>query len=275
MLVFASICPHPPILVPEIGGPEVNKIKKTKKAMEDLAEILARKNPETLIFISPHGLIIPSRINICGVEKLKGNLGYFGAYEVEFDYKNDLELATFIDQQANKEGIQTLLYDTGGDSYELDHGIMVPLYFLRKKLKGKIKLVPIAYSLQDRNTHFRFGQIISSLITHNSLLNRIAIIASGDLSHRLIPSAPAGYSPLGQKFDKKLIELIKNNNIKGILEMDENFVEEAGECGYRSILILLGLLDSLKYKPNVLSYEGPFGVGYLVANFEIKLKSQK
>ncbi|MBC7194507.1 MAG: AmmeMemoRadiSam system protein A, partial [Caldisericia bacterium] len=44
--------------------------------------------------------------------------------------------------------------------------------------------------------------------------------------------------------------------------------EEAGECGYRSILTLLTLMPFEKYKAEVLSYEGPFGVGYLVAVVE-------
>lgn len=46
---------------------------------------------------------------------------------------------------------------------------------------------------------------------------------------------------------------------------------EAGECGLRSFSFLLGILEESKinWKPEVLSYEGPFGVGYLVANFRL------
>ena len=50
---------------------------------------------------------------------------------------------------------------------------------------------------------------------------------------------------------------------------DEDFVDDAGECGYRSILILMGILDGLNIKPRILSYEGPFGVGYLVADYKL------
>ena len=59
-------------------------------------------------------------------------------------------------------------------------------------------------------------------------------------------------------------------DIKGILNLDLDFVEAAGECGLRSILILLGALDGLNWKPEILSYEAPFGVGYLVTNIKFE-----
>jgi len=97
----------------------------------------------------------------------------------------------------------------------------------------------------------------------------IGLIASGDLSHRL-PNAGSNANPFGQEFDEKLIEALKNRKTREVLSFDEELVEEASECGYRSILILLGALSGKKYKTEVLSYEAPFGVGYLVANFQFK-----
>ena len=94
-------------------------------------------------------------------------------------------------------------------------------------------------------------------------------MASGDLSHRLTKDAPAGYSAKGKEFDQKLISLLKAHNIQDILNLDSSLVEEAGECGFRSILIILGILNQLDCKFDALSYEGPFGVGYLTANFKI------
>jgi hypothetical protein len=36
-----------------------------------------------------------------------------------------------------------------------------------------------------------------------------------------------------------------------------------------SILILLGILDEVKHEPQLLSYEYPFGVGYLTMEFKL------
>lgn len=130
----------------------------------------------------------------------------------------------------------------------------------------KIKIVPIGYSMLDYKTHYEFGRQLQEDMINDT--KRIAIIASGDLSHRLTPDAPAGYSHWAKKFDETIVKKIQKKDVKGILNLDSDFVEEAGECGLRSLIILLGILNSMNYKPEVYSYEGPFGVGYLTVNFK-------
>lgn len=266
MLSFAALTPHPPIIIPEIGGEETKKVSSTIAAMEKLASDLKKSDPDTIIIISPHGMIYPDRINICGMGRLQGGLEQFGVSNINFKLQNDLELAETLAREAEKNGIQTLLYDNGNSVFELDHGTIVPLYFLLKKIMD-VKILPIAYSFQDKGLLFAFGEIIAEL--SKKIDKRIALIASGDLSHRLIQTAPAGYSESGKEFDKLLLNYLKDKDTQGILEMDDEFIEEAGECGYRSILILLGAIDKTNWQPEILSYEGPFGVGYGVVNFKL------
>jgi len=267
MIVFSAITPHPPIIIPEVGKGETKKVKKTISAMEKLAKDLEEAEPDTIIVITPHGLVYPNQMNICGMEKLIGDFSTFGAPEPRMSFKNDLLLADKLDRAGRKNGVKTILYHNGDRELVLDYGVLVPLYFLTQGLT-EIEVLPIAYSYQSRAEHFSFGEIIAE--TCGKSKKRIAIIASGDLSHRLIPSAPAGYNASGKQFDKLLMNYLKEKDIQGILEMDEGFVEEAGECAYRSILILLGTIEKLDWQPEILSYEGPFGVGYLVANLKIK-----
>ncbi len=271
-LVFAGISPHPPILLPEIGGADSKKVKKTADALLELADKLNNAEPETIIIISPHGLVYPDRMNVCGMKNLAGDFSQFGHPELKFKFQNDLGLAEQIDETANSEGIETLLYDNSNNenTYELDHGTLVPLYFLQQKLDSKVMILPIAYSQQERAQHFAFGQIIADVCKKSK--SRIAIIASGDLSHRLFPQNFLKDKSAGKKFDKKIVELIEKDDVQKILELDEDFIEEAGECGYRSILIILGAIEKLNYKPKIISYEGPFGVGYLVSDFQILTK---
>lgn len=266
MLAFAALAPHPPIIIPEIGKEETKKVSSTIKAMRKLARALKKSNPDTIIVISPHGLIYPDRINICGMERLVGGLSQFGDESLKLELTNDLKLAETISKKAENNGIQTILYDNGEAKYELDHGAVVPLYFLLKKLGEDVKLLPIVYSFQDKELLFAFGETIFEVAKKSK--KKIALIASGDLSHRLIQTAPAGYNKAGKEFDKLLLDYIKEKDVQGILEMDDDFVEEAGECGYRSFLILLGAINKLDFNPKILSYEGPFGVGYAVVNFK-------
>ena len=89
-------------------------------------------------------------------------------------------------------------------------------------------------------------------------------LASADLS-TAIRTAPAGYHPDGVRFDNILVDKVRTGNLQGLLEIDPALAERAGECGWRSIMMLTGALDGYEITPKVLSYEGPFGVGYLVA----------
>jgi len=265
MICFASICPHPPIIIPTIGGSELPKVKKTIEAMRKLAGVFAAAKPETVIIVSPHGPVQTDKMTITISENLSGNFGQFGDFETQMNFKNDPVLTKEIKKSAQIAGIPVDLIDLP----QLDHGALVPLCFLTKNYP-QVKLTPIAFSFLDYQTHFKFGQILSKLLATSD--KRFAIIASGDLSHRVTPDAPAGFSPRGKEFDEKLVELLKTGNVQGILNLDKDLIEEAGECGLRSIIILLGVLDGCQLSNancQLLSYEAPFGVGYLVAKYSL------
>ncbi len=266
MLVFASFCPHAPILIPEIGKGETKKVKNTIKALEILSKDIEIKEPETIVVISPHALVYPDRINIIITPKLAGDFAQFNHDELKFEFKNDLELIEKITEICEKENFPLVFTDNREVYFELDHGTLVPLYFLTKNFKPNI--ISLAYSYQEREKLFDFGKFLFRAI--QSVERPVALIGSGDLSHRLIFTAPAGFSAVGKEFDQKIIEYLKSNQVEKILEMDEDFIEEAGECGYRSLIILLGALSSISYQIKVLSYEGPFGVGYAVVKFDLK-----
>lgn len=152
-----------------------------------------------------------------------------------------------------------------------DWGFNVPLYFLAPNYTGKIKQYLIG--LESPAFYFEEGKKIykSEIRNQKSETNsKVALIASGDLSHCLKAEGPYGFHPDGPKFDKTLIESLKKRDVNTILKLDEMF-PEAGECGLRSFCFILGILEGarLKWEAEILSYEGPFGVGYLVANFKI------
>jgi aromatic ring-opening dioxygenase LigB subunit len=142
-------------------------------------------------------------------------------------------------------------------------GFNVPLSFLAKDFRGEIKRYltsaesPLSYFEEGKRYRLEGKK-------------KIAMIASGDLSHCLKEDGPYGFNPQGPAYDKDLISCLKKKDIKKILKLEEKY-PEAGECGLRSFCFMLGVLESLKtdYQPEILSYEGPFGVGYLVADFKL------
>ncbi len=260
-LIFGAIAPHPPILIPAIGQENLESIKKTKEALEELEQELYHAKPDTVIIISPHGQLMDEAFTMNHSPVLKGNFKAFGDLETKLEFKNNLGLAYKI-----RESVETKIPLILTSDEELDHGTLVPLHYLTQHLK-EVSIIPLGFSMLERQAHFQFGQEIRKVLNHSN--ERVAVIASGDLSHRLTQDAPAGYSAKGKKFDETLIKLLKEKKIDEILSLDKSLIEEAGECGYRSILILLGIFGQLNYKFKILSYEGPFGVGYLVANMVI------
>jgi len=155
-----------------------------------------------------------------------------------------------------------------------DWGFNVPLFFLAKDFKGEIKTYLIG--VESPPFYFEQGKKLYQKIdtgqTRVRNSKKVAVIASGDLSHCLKEEGPYSFHPDGPKFDKDLTEALKKKDIEKILKLDDKY-PEAGECGLRSFCFLLGILEESKidYQPEILSYEGPFGVGYLVANFKLKL----
>ena len=147
-----------------------------------------------------------------------------------------------------------------------DWGFNVPLFFLAKDFKGEIKTYLIG--LEEPEFCFNEGKRIYKDLDKNK---KYALIASGDLSHCLKEDGPYGFQPDGPKLDKELIESLKKKDIESILKLDKEY-PEAGECGLRPLCFILGILEAsgVNWQPEILSYEGPFGVGYLVANINLK-----
>ena len=264
MLSYGAILPHPPVLIPDIGKDNLGKISQTEAAMKKLEQELYAAKPASLVIISPHGQVLNDAFNINLSADYSVNFKEFGDFTIESKFKSDfMSIQEIRASDETQKAVPIVLTS----QQELDHGFGVPLYYLTQHLKD-IQLIPITYSALDLQQHFNFGQFLYRQLA--KINKRFAIVASGDLSHKLTNDAPAGFSKKGAEFDKKLVELIKKIDANGIIGLDQKLCDEAGQCGLRSIAVLLGIIKQLNVEPEVLSYEGPFGVGYLVANFKFK-----
>ncbi|MDD3652743.1 MAG: AmmeMemoRadiSam system protein A [Desulfotomaculaceae bacterium] len=269
-VVYCGVCPHPPIAVPEVGQAEANKVIDTQKAYLEMGRRIKESSAETVVIISPHAPVFRDVVGINGLSVLKGDLGNFQAGQVAFELNNDQLLVAEIQHQAQTLGLDVIKLGKAMErqydlNLRLDHGVTVPLYFFQ--LAGvELPLVHVSMSVAPPEKLYLFGLAVRKAA--ESLQRKVAVLASGDLSHGLIRSAPSGYRPRGKEFDASIIKLLAGPDIAGVLNMDQNMVQQAGECGYRSIVMMLGALDGYEVKTDILSYEGPFGVGYLVASLE-------
>lgn len=261
-LVFAAITPHPPLLIPSIGKESIKKIEKTKIALEQMEKDLYITHPEVLIIISPHGSYFDDAFTLNVNTHFETDLREFGDLTTKTKFHGETHLAALIREGTKKESLPTAMIS----EQHLDHGSSVPLTYLTNHLKN-IKIIQIGFCDLNWKTHIAFGSMIADKIAETN--KRVAVIASGDLSHALISDAPAGYNPAGPEFDRKIQELLETKNLSGMLQLDKQFVTDASECGFRSFLILMGILQGVHYTYKSYSYEAPFGVGYLTANFSL------
>ncbi len=251
---MAALMPHPPIIIPEIGGSRLKDVKQTVSGVKELAGEIKDKNPDLLITISPHGPVFRDGISVLKEERITGNFGDFGNREINFKENSNLRFIEKLQKKAEENNI-----DIFTNTNRLDHGVMVPLYYL-KKAGLDADLVSLTMGLLDYATLYEFGAIINQIVEETG--HKAVVIASGDLSHRLSAGAPAGYNPRGEEFDKKIIKYLENKQFQKILNIDPLLIKKAGECGLRPIIIMLGSIRHLEVKVDVKSYEGPFGVGY-------------
>ncbi len=268
-VALCALAPHPPLLVPAVGSRDLGAVRATVDAMGRLGAAVKEAAPDVIVIVSPHAPLFEDVIAILADDPLSGDFSDFMAPEAAYSFRNDLDLARKISSHARKMGIETALLDSGSKrayrvQAELDHGVLVPMHYLAEA-GVDAPLVVMGMALLPREKLYSFGRAIAEAA--RDLGRRAAVIASGDLSHRLARGAPAGHDPAGRQFDERLVELMRAGDVEGVLGLDSWLVEAAGECGYRSLLMALGSLDEYAFEPEVLSYEGPFGVGYAVAIF--------
>ena len=270
MAIIAGIMvPHPPLIIPDVGRGQQVRIKDTVEAYHQAARLAAASKPDTIVVLSPHAVMYADYFHISPGTGAKGDFGQFlapqEAVEVEYDteFVNELcDLADDIDFPMGKEGER---------DRELDHGTMVPLYFINQYYHD-YRLVRIGGSGLPFTDYYRAGQLIAQAVKR--LGRRTVIIASGDLSHKLKEDGPYGFSVQGPEYDKRIMDVMGMGRFGGLLDFTEGFCEKAGECGHRSFTMMAGAMDGMAVKPQRLSYEGPFGVGYGICTFEVQGKDE-
>lgn len=265
-LVYACICPHPPVIVPEIGRGREADTHRTIEALRRVADELAAYRPETALIVSPHGPAQRQAMGLLMAPQVSGDLAQWGAPEVGFAFETDQELAERIQEQAAKDDVRlvTLRRWDGG----LDWGCTVPLYHLSASGGlAEARLLPMTVSWLEPRFHFDFGRAIGRALAGYE--PRVAFVCSADLSHALTPDAPNGYDPAGKVFDERYRRAIEAWEVRWLVQLESAFRGHAAEDAVPQTAILMGALSGYRIQPRVLSYEGPFGVGYLVAAIDV------
>lgn len=269
LLKGAFIVPHPPLIIPEVGGGRQKMIQKTVDAYERVAGQIRALKPDTLVIATPHAAAYADCFVLSAGERARGSFADFGAPQVRIDVRYDADLAGRISRLAGREGLAIIESEEGNTT--LDHGTMIPMYFLHAQ-EMDIPVVRISISGLLAEAHHTLGRCVARAA--EEMGRSYVFIASGDLSHKLSEEGPYGLSAEGPVFDRQIRDAVRDCNCASFFAFEKNFCRKAAECGLRSLQIMAGVLDGENVRSEELSYEAPFGVGYLVAAFYLSEEEQ-
>ena len=260
----AVIVPHPPLIIPAVGRGEERQIQATVDAYRAAARRVAQWDPEVLLLSSPHIVMYADYFHIAPGKAAYGTMAAFRAPQERLEAEYDIALRAELVNRAEAASIPA---GTRGErDPQLDHGSFIPLWFLREA-GVTCPVVRIGLSGLPPLLHYRLGQCAAEAA--EALGRRAVWIASGDLSHKLRRDGPYGFVPEGPAYDREVTEAMASGDFARFLEMDPALCDRAAECGQRSFQMMAGALDGLAVAPELLSHEGPFGVGYGVAVFSV------
>ena len=260
-VLAAAAVPHPPLIIPEVGRGKEKVIQSTIDSYQEAMEFIASYNPETIIIISPHAFFDFQSVHISPGTSASGSFADFGVPEVKISALYDSDLAKKIVDHADSCGIY-INYDFEKDT-SLDHGTMIPLHFLQK-IRSDFKIIRVGIGGFSLITHYVVGKCIADVIGDKP----VAIIGSGDLSHKLKHDGPYGFTPEGPVLDKTIVEIFAEGNLLELARINPSLIKKGAECGLPAFSIMAGVLGDADLDSELLSYEGPFGVGYAVATFK-------
>ncbi len=261
-ILAAFMVPHPPLIIPQVGRGGEKEIEETKLAYERVGREAAALKPDTVVISSPHALMYSDYFHISPGRRAEGSFASFRAPEVRFREEYDQELTAEIEALASSEGFPA--GTLGERDKALDHGVMVPLWFLRQYWQD-YRLVRVGLSGLPLTEHYALGRLIAR--ASDRLGRRTVWIASGDLSHKLQPHGPYGFAPEGPEYDRRIMDVCARAAFGELFDFGESFCEKAAECGHRSFVMMAGAFDGLAVEAKALSHQDVTGVGYGVCTF--------
>jgi aromatic ring-opening dioxygenase LigB subunit len=265
-LVFAAIAPHGTL--PEAP---VENAEKTHEALEELGRRFAAAEPDTTIVLTPHNVHVEGHFAVVLAGTLAGRLAEFDAPEVELSCPVNVELAADVVVALHDEGVPVVgasfgANDPGAATAPMDWGVLIPLWYMGGRSDPQVPAVVVSPA-RDRTLeeHVRAGRAIAKAAAASG--KRVALIASADHGHAHDPDGPYGFDPAAAEYDRRVVELVRENRLQGLRDLDPAFVDAAKADSWWQMVMLHGALGE-GWSGDFLSYEASTYFGMLCAAYE-------
>jgi len=257
MLVYAGIIPHPPFAIESVGKDYTSKLEKTIDGLKSVGEDLVALNTDTVVIITPHGERYSNHLGIAFHDPYYASLKEFGDMRVPISMSPDMKLIDRLQRGLRRQDIDATLTT----NEEVDYGAGVPMFLLEPYFEGK-KLVVLSPPASDAKNLMKLGEEIREVIDETS--ERIAVLCSADMSHKLASVSPGGLHPKAQESVDLVMNGLKDGNTLPIYKMSDVDVLDMGWDGIDALRMFMGILRETTYNMEERSYESPFGIGHLV-----------
>lgn len=229
-------------------------------------EALAGLRPDLIVINSCH-LVTTFPTVVDGTPRHRGVLTAQEAPElirgVAYDFPGDYGFASALVDRGRAAGLMCTLADDV--HYPLDYGTVMPLVCYLDRAQ-RVPAVPVSVCLAaDLEESFEWGRHVAE--TARSSGRRVAFVASGSVSHKLVRGPERWPSPADQTLDHRFARLLADGEYGKAWAWLPDYAEAAKpEMGGRHLAMMLGALLAAgrRYAATVHAYGPSSGSGNYV-----------
>jgi len=268
-IVFACIAPHGDEIIPQLAGDKLEAFNKTRQGMEKIANLMKKQKIDTVVIATPHNLRLKGNIGVITAEFTEGSL-QTDSGSVRIRLKCNRPLAEEILRRAKKSKLPVMGVNYGTDEgssscMPMDWGTLIPLWFFGTQVKRpRVVMVTPSREIPMENL-VRFGNLVAQATKKSN--EKVAFVASADQAHTHDKKGPYGFHAAAEKFDKLVKEAVEENNLKTLLNLEQQLIENAKPDSLWQIAILIGVLEEVPMKGKLISYQAPTYFGMLCAAY--------
>jgi hypothetical protein len=233
VLVSAAVCPHPPLLIPELAGSGDARLDDLRAACVAVIEAMRATEPEVLIVVGAAGTTR---------RYPPGSGGSFTAY-----------------------GADVAVSLPGADSADEDNlplSLAVGAWLLaRVGWPGDVGGQAIGAASPAEDCRRLGAQLAQET-------DRLGLLVMGDGSAGRRSAAPAFVDPRADTFDTAVAEALRAADPAALMALDVAVAAELRAAGRAPWQVLAGAASEAVFDAEVLYDDAPYGVGYLVAVWE-------
>ncbi|HMG30412.1 MAG TPA: class III extradiol dioxygenase subunit B-like domain-containing protein [Jiangellaceae bacterium] len=238
MLVSAAVCPHPPLLVPDLAEENAEELEDLRVACLGAIDAVRATEPQLLLVV---GTGAATRRHRSGA---RGSFASFG-----------LDLGVAL-----PGGDAPVDLRSGDDDLPL--ALAVGAWLLEKSgWTGQVRGLEVDVAAPTEECR-RLGASAAQEA------DRVGLLVMGDGSARRSTEAPGYFDPRAEPFDASVVEALRAGDPTGLLTLDPALATELQAAGRAAWQVLAGASGEVLFDAEVVYDAAPYGVGYVVAVWE-------